>query len=76
MQGYGDHGTHFKFEGAQQTVRFGPTVGTATDSHVTFCGHQLIAKVTCVLLNHLDTSLLARSRSAHPAAVRQDGMSA
>ncbi|KAL3156866.1 hypothetical protein ABBQ38_001135 [Trebouxia sp. C0009 RCD-2024] len=44
IQGYGDHGTHFKFEGAQQTVRFGPTVGTATDSHVTFCGHQLIAK--------------------------------
>ena len=58
VQGYGSHGTHFKFEGAQQTVRFGPTVGSATDSKVTFSGHQLCAKVsylqlTVYLLQHL-----------------------
>ena len=49
VQGYGSHGTHFKFEGAQQTVRFGPTVGAATDSQVTFSGHKICAKVRTLL---------------------------
>ena len=63
VQGFGNHGTHFKFEGAQQTVRFGPTVGAATDSRVTFSGHQLCAKVRCARLPELEHLVLAK-RSA------------
>ncbi|KAL0049418.1 hypothetical protein WJX82_001832 [Trebouxia sp. C0006] len=51
IQGYGNHGTHFKFEGAKNSVRFGPTAGMvgsendqACASQVTFCGHALSAK--------------------------------
>lgn len=61
MQGYGNHGTYFKFEGVQNSVRFGPTAGMvgsdndqACASQVTFCGHGLSAKVgaamSCLLL--------------------------
>ncbi|DBA96680.1 TPA: hypothetical protein ACH3X1_015531 [Trebouxia sp. C0004] len=51
IQGYGNHGTYFKFEGAQNSVRFGPTAGMvgsdidqACASQVTFSGHSLLAK--------------------------------
>ncbi|DBA65847.1 TPA: hypothetical protein ACH3X2_002878 [Trebouxia sp. C0005] len=51
IQGYGNHGTYFKFEGAQKSVRFGPTAGMvgsdndqARASQVTFSGHDLSAK--------------------------------
>lgn len=51
IQGYGSHGTYFKFEGAQNSVRFGPTAGMvgsdndqACESQVTFSGHGLSAK--------------------------------
>lgn len=51
IQGYGNHGTYFKFEGAQKSVRFGPTAGMvgsdndqACASEVTFSGHGLSAK--------------------------------
>lgn len=71
MQGYGNHGTHFKFEGAKNSVRFGPTAGMvgsendqACASQVTFCGHALSAKVgaamSCLLL-------MPQSISAAPA---------
>jgi len=59
MQGYGNHGTHFKFEGAQKTVRFGPTVGTASDSvhpvasQVSFSGHHLSEKVSLLPVQYL-----------------------
>ncbi len=63
MQGYGNHGTYFKFEGAQNSVRFGPTAGMVSSdndqacaSQVTFSGHGLSAKVgaamSCPLLIH------------------------
>ena len=72
MQGYGNHGTYFKFEGAQNSVRFGPTAGMvgsdndqACASQVTFSGHGLSAKVgaamSCLLF-------MPQSISATPAS--------